>query len=95
MPKIPQIPQPLPIDPSIESAYESSPFDPLAQIRMTGRFLGKIVTYRGKMTLLIFLGSLILGTSLLLIGIFENNPLTAILGSIILLNTFRNFKKLR
>lgn len=92
---MPKTQQEIPIDPSIKSTYESSPFDPLTQIRMTGRFLGKVVSYRGKMSPLIFLGSLILGLSFLLIGIFENNPLTAILGGLILLNLAANLKKFR
>lgn len=82
-----------PVDPAIKSAYESSPFDPLAQIRMTGRFLGKVVNYRGKMSPLILIGSLILGSGFLLLGIFSNAPFNAILGAVILINLAANLKK--
>jgi|GEM_PF-6594812 len=82
-----------PIDPSIKTAYESNPFDPLAQIRMTGRFLGGVVNYRRKMSPLILIGSLILGSGFLLSGIFGNTPFNVILGALILLNAVGNLKK--
>ena len=84
-----------PIDPAIKSAYESNPFDPLASIRMTGRFLGAVINYRRKMSPLILIGSLILGAGFLLSGIFGNTPFSVVLGGLILLNAARNFKKFR
>lgn len=81
------------IDPSIKSAYESNPFDPLAQIRMTGRFMGAVVKYDRKMSPLVLVGSLILGAGFLFSGIFGNTPLNVILGGLILINVFRNLKK--
>lgn len=84
-----------PIDPSIKSAYESNPFDPLAQIRMTGRFIGSIVKYDRKMSPIVLIGSIILGAGFLLLGIFGNTPFNAILGGLILLNVAANFKKFR
>lgn len=83
-----------PIDPAIKTAYESNPFDPLASIRMTGRFIGSIVKYDRKMSPIVLIGSLILGSGFLLLGIFGNNPFNAILGTLILLNVFRNLKKI-
>lgn len=82
-----------PIDPSIKSAYESSPFDPLAQIRMTGRFLGSIVKSDRKMNPTVLIGSIILGAGFLLLGIFGNTPLNIVLGVLILLNVAANLKK--
>lgn len=84
-----------PVDPSIKSAYEASPFDPLAQIRMTGRFIGSIVRYDRKMNPIVLIGSSILGIGFLLLGIFGNTPLNAVLGALILLNVAANLKKFR
>lgn len=83
----------VPIDPSIKSFYESSPFDPMAQVRMTGRFLGKVINYRGKITLFVLISSLILGLGFLLSGIYGRNPIASILGSLILLNLVTNKKR--
>lgn len=90
---MPKIQKDTPIDPSIKSAYESSPFDPLAQIRMTGRFLGSIVKSDRKMSPIVLIGSIILGAGFLLLGIFGNTALNAILGVLILLNVVGNLKK--
>jgi len=84
-----------PIDPAIKSAYESNPFDPLASIRMTGRFVGSIVKYDRKMSPTVLIGSLILGAGFLLLGIFGNTPFNIILGALILLNVISNIKKFR
>lgn len=84
-----------PIDPAIKSAYESNPFDPLAQIRMTGRFIGSIVRYDRKMNQIVLIGSIILGAGFLLLGIFGNTPLNVILGAVIILNVAANLKKFR
>ncbi len=84
-----------PVDPSIKSVYESNPFDPMASIRMTGRFLGAVVKSDRKMNPLILIGSLILGAAFLLLGIFQNSPLNAILGGVILLNIVSNIRKFR
>ncbi len=81
-----------PVDPSIKSAYESNPFDPLASIRMTGRFLGALVKSNRKMNPLVLVGSLILGAAFLLLGIFQSSPLNALLGGMILANAARNIK---
>lgn len=92
---MPKTSRDFPVDPSIKSAYESSPFDPLAQIRMTGRFIGSIVRYDRKMNPIVLIGSIILGTGLLLLGIFTNAPFNVILGALILLNIFKNLQKFR
>ncbi len=81
-----------PVDPSIKSAYEANPFDPLASIRMTGRFLGSLVKSNRKMNPFILLASLILGLAFLLLGIFQSSPLNALLGGLILANAARNIK---
>jgi N6-L-threonylcarbamoyladenine synthase len=92
---IPNEPRAIPVDPSIKSAYESDPFDPMASIRMTGRFLGSVVRPDRKMSSPILVGSLILGAGFLLLGIFQNAPLNVILGALIFLNAAANFKKRR
>ena len=81
-----------PVDPAIKSAYESNPFDPLASVRMTGRFIGSIVKYDRKMNPFVLIGSLILGIAFLLLGIFQNSPFNALLGGLILTNVIRNIK---
>ena len=81
-----------PVDPSIKSAYESNPFDPLASIRMTGRFIGSLVKSDRKMNPFVLVGSLILGIAFLLLGIFQNSPFNALLGGLILTNVIRNIK---
>jgi len=81
-----------PVDPAIKSAYESNPFDPLASIRMTGRFIGSLVKSDRKMNPFVLVASLILGIAFLLLGIFQNSPFNALLGGLILTNVTRNIK---
>ena len=84
-----------PVDPSIKFAYESNPFDPLASIRMTGRFLGAVVKSDRKMNPIVLIGSSLLGAGFILLGIFENTPFNIILGCLILLNVLKNLQKFR